>query len=205
MKLHQSIGPNPHVVKLFIAEKGIDVDRVDVDLMQGENRQADYLAINPAGQLPALVLESGGLISEITAICEYLEELHPEPVLIGNTAEERGETRMWVRRIDHGYLETMANGFRYSQGLQLFESRMTCLPEAADGLKRKAKEYLEWLDAQLGDGPWVCGDRYTLADIMLYCFMAFGATVGQPRDEQLANIGAWLARMGERSAVKAES
>ena len=98
MKLYQSVGPNPHVVRMFIAEKGIDVPMETIDVRGGENRQPGYLSVNPRGQSPALVTDDGTLISEITVICEYLEEKFPTPALIGTTPEERGVTRMWTRR-----------------------------------------------------------------------------------------------------------
>ena len=119
MKLYQSVGPNPAVVKMFIAEKGMDVPREEVDIRGGENRQDDFLKINPRGQSPALVTDGGQLVTEITAICEYLEEVQPSPALIGTTPEERGETRMWTRRIDLGICEPMANGFRFSEGIKM--------------------------------------------------------------------------------------
>src|SRR5438128_695953 len=100
MKLYQSIGPNPRVVKMFIEEKGLDIERIDVDLRGAENRRAPYTEKNPAGQTPCLELDDGRHLAEITAICEYLEEIQPSPPLIGATAEERAETRMWTRRID---------------------------------------------------------------------------------------------------------
>ena len=143
MKLYQSIGPNPHVVRMFIAEKGIDIRMETVDVLGGENRKENYLKINPRGQSPALVTDSGQLISEITAICEYLEELHPAPPLVGTTPEERAEVRMWTRRIDLGICEPMANGFRYSDGIEMFRPRMRVIPEAADGLKACAQDILK--------------------------------------------------------------
>jgi len=146
MKLYDSIGPNPHVVKMFLAEKGLDVERTPVDLMAGENRLASYGQVNPSQTLPALELADGEVVAEITAICEYIEELHPAPPLIGSTPLERAQTRMWSRRIDLGIVEPMTNGFRYSQGLQLFEHRIHCIPQAADDLKAIAKEKLAWLD-----------------------------------------------------------
>jgi glutathione S-transferase len=129
MKLHTSVGPNPRVVKMFLAEKGLAVDLVTVDLRGGENRQAPYnTTVNRAGQTPALELDNGDFVTEITAICEYLEERQPAPPLIGTTAEERAATRMWTRRADLKVCEPMANGFRFAEGLPLFESRMRCLP-----------------------------------------------------------------------------
>jgi len=110
---------------------------------------------------------------------------------------------MWTRRIDLGICEPLTNGFRFSEGLPMFESRMRCLPEAADGLKAIAKDKLLWLDGLLGDKTFVCGDRFTLADIMLYCFLTFGASVGQPLPEDCTKIAAWLARVGARPSASA--
>src|SRR5262245_61442392 len=117
MKLFQSIGPNPRAVKIFVAEKGLDIPRVEVDLPAGENRQPPHLSRNPSGQTPTLELDDGVCLAEITAICEYLEEKKPNPPLIGSTPEERAETRMWTRRVDIRICEPMANGFRFGEGL----------------------------------------------------------------------------------------
>jgi len=149
MKLYNSIGPNPHVVRMFIAEKGLDIPKVQVDLMAGENRRDPYLQKNSAGQLPALELDNGHCVTEITAICEYLEELDPHPPLIGTTPEQRAECRKWTRRIDLNICEPMANGFRFGEGLPLFKSRIVTVPEASDGLKRIAQDRLKWLNAEL--------------------------------------------------------
>jgi glutathione S-transferase len=204
MKLYQSVGPNPRTVKMFIAEKGLDVERVDVDLMGAENRREPYTKLNPAGQTPALELDDGTCLSEITAICEYLEEKQPDPPLIGKTAEERAQTRMWLRRIDHKICEPMANGFRFAEGLRLFENRLRCVPEAAPGLKAIAKDGLEWLEANF-QGPWIAGDRFTHADIQLYAFIDFGGQVGQPLDPGLAKLNAWVGRVKERPSVAASA
>ncbi len=205
MKLYDSVGPNPRVVKMFIAEKGIDISRHQIDLLAGENRKEDYARINPTGTTPALEVDEGIVLAEITAICEYIEELHPAPPLIGETPMQRAETRMWVRRIDLGILEPMANGFRFAEGLRMFESRMRCLPEAAAGLKTLAKEKLAWLNDRIEGREWIVGDRFTLADIMLYVFLEFGAQVGQPLDPANANIAAWMERVKQRPSVAASA
>jgi glutathione S-transferase len=205
MKLYESIGPNPRVVKMFMAEKGLDVPRQSVDLMAGENRQDAYKALNPSGTTPALELDEGVILAEITAICEYLEEVHPSPPLIGATPRERAQTRMWVRRIDLGVVEPMTNGFRYSEGLRMFQSRMRCLPEAADGLKTLAREKLEWLDERVAGRQWIVGDRFTLADILLYGFLDFGAQVGQPLAESNENLVAWMGRVKARPSAAASA
>ncbi|WP_293483233.1 glutathione S-transferase family protein [Phenylobacterium sp.] len=204
MKLYTSIGPNPRVVKMFMAEKGIDLPRIEVDLRGGENRQDAYLKVNPAGQTPALEMDGGGLLSEITAICEYLEEKHPSPPLIGTTPEERAETRMWTRRVDLNICEPMTNGFRYGEGLAMFQSRIRCLPEASPGLKAVAQDGLRWLEANM-KGPWIAGDRFTLADIQLFAFMDFGAMVGQPVDTNNKRVADWFERVKARPSAAASA
>ena len=201
MKFYNSVGPNPRVVKLFMAEKGIEIPRVDVNLMAGENRQDAYKAKNPSGQMPALELDDGVVLAEILPICEYLEEIHPSPPLIGTNPEERAITRMWTRRIDLNICEPMANGFRFSQGLQLFQNRVHCIPQAADDLKAIARERLAWLDGLIAGRQFLAGDKFTLADILLFAFVEFGAQVGQPPNPDNKNLAAWQARVAARPSV----
>ena len=133
MKLYNSIGPNPRLVKMFAAEKGIKLDLVEVDIIAGENRQPAWQAINPTGTTPVLELDSGVRIAETAAICEYLEDRFPDPALIGATPEARAVTRMWWRRTDLIVVQPMTTGFRGAEGLPLFQGRVRCLPQAADG------------------------------------------------------------------------
>jgi len=203
VKLYTGIGPNPRTVSLFIAEKGIDVPRETVDLLKGDNRREPHLSRNPAGQLPCLQLDDGTCLAEVTAICEYLEELHPAPPLIGTTPEERAVTRMWSRRIDLNILEPLTNGFRYAEGLPLFKDRIHVIPQAADDLKAIAREKLAWLDGLIEGREFVAGDRFGLADILLFAFLEFGATVGQPLDPKLSNLQAWYTRVAARPSVTA--
>ncbi|HEX5326795.1 MAG TPA: glutathione S-transferase family protein [Acetobacteraceae bacterium] len=210
MLLYNSIGPNPKVVRMFMAERGIELRRQEVDLRGAENRQTPYLGKNPAGQCPALELDDGTVLAEITAICEYLDETFPGPSLIGNTPEQRAETRMWARRIDLNILEPMANGFRYDEGLEMFReglemfrNRIHCIPGAAADLKQIAQEWLSRLDRMMDGKRFVCGDRMTLADILLFCFVDFFADFGQPLNPELHNIVAWHARMKSRQSAAA--
>jgi glutathione S-transferase len=205
MKFYNSIGPNPRVVNMFMAEKGIDIPQERVDLMAGDNRKEPYLSKNPAGQMPALELDDGVVLCEILPICEYLDETHPNPPLIGANAEERGVTRMWTRRIDLNVCEPMANGFRFGEGLQLFQNRVRTIPEASAGLKETAKEKLAWLDGLIAGRQWVVGNRFTLADILLYVFVEFGAQVGQPLDPANKNLAAWRERVAVRPSAAASA
>tara|TARA_X000000368_G_scaffold148568_1_gene117179 strand:+ start:5270 stop:5881 length:612 start_codon:yes stop_codon:yes gene_type:complete len=203
MKLYNSIGPNPHVVRMFIAELGLDIETIDMDLMAGENRQEEHLKRNPSGQSPTLELEDGSFLSEITAICEYLDEKQGNTDLMGKTPEERALTRMWARRVDLQIIEPLITGFRYSEGLELFKTRMQTIPEAADGLKSITQEKIAWLNGEMEGKDYICGDRFSLADVMLFCFITFGATVGQSVSEDNTNIISWYERVKERSSTAA--
>ena len=203
MKLYDSIGPNPRIVRMFMAEKGIDMPRQAVDLRKGENREAEHLKRNPHGQMPALELDDGSYLSEVTAICEYLEEKHPAPPMIGSTPEQRAECRMWTRRVDLNIAEPLANGYRFGEALKFFQKRIPVAPEASGGLKMIAANRLQWLNGQIAGKQFICGQRFTLADILLYCWLDFGATAGQALDPANTNLVAWFARVAERESVGA--
>ncbi|HKS19914.1 MAG TPA: glutathione S-transferase [Bradyrhizobium sp.] len=204
MKLYDSLGPNPRIVRMFLAEKGIDLPKQTVDVRKGENREPEHLKRNPHGQMPTLELDDGSYLSEIIPICEYLEEKNPTPALIGSTPEERAECRMWTRRVDLNICEPLANGFRFAEGLKMFETRIPVVPEAAPGLKKIAANRLQWLNSQMADGrQYLCGKRFTLADIHLFGWLDFGGKIGQPLDPANTHVAAWLARVGERPSVAA--
>ena len=204
MKLYDSVGPNPRIVRMFMAEKGIEIPKQTVDLRKGENREAEHLKRNPHGQMPTLELDDGSYLSEVTAICEYLEEKNPQPAMIGETPEARAECRMWTRRVDLNIAEPLANGYRFGEALKFFEKRIPVAAEASPGLKMIAANRLKWLDGQMADGrEYLCGKRFSLADILLFCWIEFGNQVGQPLDAANTNIAAWMARIAERPSVKA--
>src|SRR5689334_14936526 len=204
MKFYDSVGPNPQVVRMFMSEKGITIPSENVDLRAGDNRKEAHLKRNPHGQMPTLELDNGSYLSEITAICEYLEDKHPTPPLIGSTAEEKAECRMWTRRVDLNICEPLTNGYRFGEGNDFFKGRILTAPEASLGLKAIAQNRLKWLDDQMADGrQYLCGKRFTLSDILLYCFLNFGGRVGQPLDPANKNISAWFERVGARPSAKA--
>jgi glutathione S-transferase len=204
MKLFDSVGPNPQVVKMFVAEKGMEIPRQWVDILAGENRQQTYGKVNAHGTTPALETDEGLVVAEITAICEYLEELHPQPPLIGETPMQRAETRMWTRRLDLNIVEPMTNGFRYTGGLEMFKDRMHCIPHAGEDLKTIAQKNLTWLNGLIEGRQWIVGDRFTLADILLYCFLDFGTQVGIALNPDNKNISAWFERAKARPSATAQ-
>jgi glutathione S-transferase len=204
VKLYDSIGPNPKLVRMFAAEKGFSFSQVEkVDLGGGANRREPYLAKNPAGQLPCVEFEDGKVIAETIAICELIEDLKPTPALIGATPTERAETRMWVRRVEWKIVQPMADGFRFAEGLPIFKDRIRTLPEAAAGLKAVARDGLEWLDRQIAGRKTIVPGRFTLADVVLYAFLDFGAMVGQAPDPGLKNIAGWLESTKARPGADA--
>src|ERR1041385_7548166 len=184
-RLYNSVGMNPRMVRFYLLEKRIDLPRQEVDLLGAENRRGEYLQNNPAGQLPALELSDGTFISETAAIMEYLEELNPEPPLIGSTPEERAVTRMWWRRVEIGIWRPMALGFYYGGGLELFKTRIKCYPEQAEAQREIARTGMRWLDGVMNE-PWLAGDRFTVADICLYSYIDQLRSVGQAIPDDLA-------------------
>lgn len=203
MLLHDAISPAPRCLRMFVLEKGLSLPSVSVDVMRGENRERAYLALNPAGQTPALTLDDGTTLAEAVAIAEYLEELQPEPALIGSSAEERAQTRQWWRRVELNVTEFIHNAFHYAEGLSRFAPRIPVAPEAAAGLKRIAQDRLAWLDRMMGDGPYLCGERFSAADIWLYVWLDFGNGVNQSFDRSLSEIGPWFERVAARPSAAA--
>ncbi len=203
MKLYDGIGTNPRTVRLFVCEKGLTIPSVQVDILGGENRRAPHTARNPMGQLPVLELDGGRCVAEITAVCEYLEDTHPSPPLIGSSPEEKAETRMWARRVDLNVCEPMANGFRYGEGLAIFQDRIRCIPEASAALKAIAQDNLANVDAHLADRRYLCGERVTLADLLLYAFLDFAQGVGQPLDPRKQHVQRWFERISARPSAQA--
>jgi glutathione S-transferase len=204
MNFYNSLGPNPRLVRIFALEKGIDLpETVEVDIMGGENRQADYLAKNPSGELPALALDDGRVLAETVAICEYLDETSPGPSLLGETAEDRALTRMWIRRVEIWITGPMTDAFRSAEGAGMFEGRRHLIPQAADDWKAIGQEGLAKLNEQIEGRDFVAGDSLTLADIVLYALLDFGAAVGQPIDPKHGNVQAWFERMAARPSAEA--
>lgn len=202
MQLYDALGPNPRAMRMFLAEKGITIPTSNIDMLAAENRKPPFTDRNPGGQVPALELDNGKCIGETVAIFEFLEEKHPTPPLIGATPEERAEARQWQRRVELQITEHLYNGFRYSEGLEMFKDRMRVLPEASAGLKAIVQDKLKWLDQLLEGKNYIAGDRFTVADIILYCALDFGASVKQPLDPSLKNVNAWFNRVGSRPSAK---
>lgn len=198
MKFIYAFGPHSRLVRMLMTEKGITLPGEEVDMLAGDNRKEGYLKRNPAGQMPALELDDGSFIAEGAAICEYLEEKYPNPPLIGKTAEERAHARTWQRRVELNITENMYNGFRFAEGAEFNKNRVHLIPAAAADLKATAQEWLAWLDRQMGNKPYICGNDVRLVDFILYCCIDFVKDLGQPLNPNLKNINAWFKRIEGR-------
>ena len=205
MRLYDSFGMNPRMVRFFIREKRIEIPSVEVDIVSGECRQEPYLSRNPTGQTPLLELDDETHIAESWAICEYLEDRFPEPPLVGRTAEERAVTRMWWRRVEQNICLPMLHGFYYAEALDVYRHRIFCIPEAATGLKAKGREGMQWLDPLLAGRQWLAGERFTVADICLYCYLDLLRGAGQPIPGDCKHLLAWFDCVGSRPAAAASA
>ena len=202
MKLYSSLGPNPRLVRMVLIEKGIEAERVHLDIIGGENRKPEFARKNVLQTLPVLELEDGTLLTESVPICEYLEEIQPEPNLVGRTPVERAIVRRWLRWFDQDVVVPMTMGFRGGAGRPMFEPRMSVVSQAAAAeLSALADEKYVWLDGQLGERDHICLDRLTLADLLVYCFVNFGFTIGWKLPAGTANLARLVEQLGERPSA----
>lgn len=201
MKLLNSLGPNPRMVRMFIQEKGLDIEFEDVDLWGAENRKEPYKRKNPSGQIPTLELDDGRCLAETVAICEYLDEIYPAPPLIGTNAWERAETRQAVRRVELQVSEYLYNSFRFGAGIEIFKTRFRCVPEAAEGLKAKGMDGVALINTLLDGKTYLCGERLTLADLILYSCLDFAVSAGMSMDPALTQVDAWFRRLASRPSA----
>lgn len=201
MLFYDSFGMNPRMVRFYLEEKNLDLKRTSVDVFGLENRKEPFLGKNPSGQTPMLELDDGFCLSETAAICEYLEELHPEPPMIGRSPRERAETRMWWRRVEINICLPLVYGFYFDEGYEIFKDRTHCPRDAAKGMKERAQKGMEWLDPLLNGHQWIVGDRFTLADICLYVYVDALRDVNQPIPDGCDNLSGWFGRVSARPSA----
>jgi glutathione S-transferase len=202
MKIYNSsVAPNPRRVRIFIAEKGIQIELDEVDLAKGENRLPEFCKINSLAAVPVLELDDGTHIAESVAICRYLEELHPEPPLFGQGPRERAVVEMWQRRMEFNLLGPIADAFR--QRHEFFKGRIRQCPDYAAIQKENALDRLQWLDSELEDRRFIAGDQFTIADITAMVAIDFGRLSDiRVRPEQ-KNLSRWHQEVFARPSAKA--
>jgi glutathione S-transferase len=199
MKLYYfPIAPNPTKVLVYLAEKGIGLEMVRVNLPEGEQRAPEHLARNPQGTLPVLELEDGSFLTESLPIIEYLEELHPEPVLIGSTPEERARVRNIERRVDTGVLMPGARAVHATDS----PLGLPANPGVAKTALETAERALEQIDGILADASFLAGDRVTIADCTLWAALQFMEFFGIDATPGHANVLRWKRQFAERPSTK---
>ena len=201
MKLYDfPLAPNPRKLRIYLAEKGIEIPRVTVNIAKGEQHTPEFLAKNPTGGLPVLELDDGTCLRESLAIIEYLEELHPAPPMIGGTPLERARVRALERSADVGLLMGVARVFHNTHAV--LPGRVPN-PEVAAIARRDLDKPARFLDLQLADGrAFVAGDRVTIADCTLFAAMEFART-GNLEIAWPAQIARWYERFRQRPSASA--
>jgi glutathione S-transferase len=202
MKIYDSsMAPNPRRVRIFLAEKGIQVPYEQVNIATAENRQPEFLARNPLGGVPVLELDDGTYIAESVAICRYFEELHPEPPLFGTDALDKSVVEMWQRRMELNLFNSVALCFRNTH--EFFKGRIPQVPEYGKVSKEGAEKTLEWLNGVLADRPFIAGPHYTIADITALVGIDFGRVSAIRITEDQTNLKRWYDSVASRPSAKA--
>jgi glutathione S-transferase len=193
--------PNPRRVRIFLAEKGIDLPETPLDLMKREHKSPEHRARNSLGQAPTLELDDGTCISETVAICRYFEETRPQPPLFGTTPVEKALVDMWVRRVEFIVMGPVGGFWRHAHP---FTARLlTQYKDFGESNREAYANALKWLDAELAGKAFIAGSDYTMADICALTTVDFATWIGLPLPEELRNVAAWHARVSARPSAQA--
>ena len=203
MKLYSAVfAPNPRRVRIYLAEKGIAVETVTIDLGKLEQRSPQFTALNPFQRVPLLELDDGALISESIAICRYFEELYPKPALFGTGALERATIEMWQRRLEHNLMLHIAHAFRHAHPhMQAMEQPQ--IAELAQSSKPKAIEAMRVIDAALAERPFIAGDSFSIADITGLVALDFTKVARVQIPDDLVHLRRWHSALAARLSAKA--
>ena len=204
MKLYQSShSPNSRRVRIFLAEKVLEVPFVDVDISKGRSHTPEYLKINPLGQVPALEMDDGTAIAESVAICRYFEVMHPEPPLFGCSPMEIARIEMWQRRIELNWFVPLIEYWHNSS--PMWADRIGQIPVLAQHNSAAIGRFLTWLDGDMADREYIAGDRFTIADIIALATMdhANSLYVGLEVSKELENLARWHETVSSRPSARA--
>ncbi|MGX5841023.1 glutathione S-transferase [Mesorhizobium sp. ArgA1] len=194
--------PNPRRVRVFLAEKSIEVPLVPVDMGAMGHRQEPVSSRNPLQRLPVLELDDGSIITESVAICRYFEELHPEPPLFGQGALGKAKVEMWQRRMELNLLSCVAQAFRHIHPA-MKEWEIPQIPEWGEANKTKAVEFLNLLDTELANREFAAGDSYSIADITGMIAIDFMNPARIKVPDECTNVLRWYAAVSSRPSASA--
>ncbi|MGB7184431.1 MAG: glutathione S-transferase family protein [Burkholderiaceae bacterium] len=203
MKLYNlAAGMNPRRVRIFLAEKAVDIEIVDIDMLKNENQTDAFLAKNPMGKLPVLELDDGTCVAESMAICRYIEELHPSPPLLGTTALERARIEMWNRRMELEILLPVGGGV-FRHGHPFWADRLEQIPAYASQCRDQVRTRMAWLNDELAGRQFIAGDQYTVADITAQCAFIVAKACKLRIPDELAHLGRWFEQVSARPTSRA--
>ena len=193
--------PNPRRVRIFLAEKGIDLPETPVNLMKREHKSPEHRARNSLGQIPTLVLDDGTAISETVAICRYFEETTADPPLFGTTPVEKALVDMWIRRAEFVLMMPVGQFWRHAHPRTA--ALLTQYKDFGESNRETYGNALRWLDRELADKPYLAGETFSMADICALSTLDFANWIGLPVPEEHANVKAWHARVSARPSATA--
>jgi glutathione S-transferase len=203
MKLYNAnLAPNPRRVRIFLAEKGVAMPTVEVDLARLEQKSAAFAALNPFQRVPALELDDGTIIAESVAICRYIEELHPDPPLFGVGALERAMVEMWQRRLELNLFFPIVQAFRHSHPAMKAMERPQ-IKEWAEANKPRAVAAMARVDEALGERPFIAGERFSIADITGLVALDFTRAARIAIPEEFARLRRWRDALAARPSAEA--
>ncbi len=194
--------PNPRRVRIFLAEKGVQVPYEDIDLMKGELKTPEFSKLNPSQRVPVLVLDNGMAISETMAICRYFEETKPEPNLLGHSAIGKANVEMWNRRVELGLFNHVSQAFRHTHPA-MAHLEVPQVKDWGEANKEKATEALKMLDVQLASNKFIAGDAFSVADITALVAIDFMKPARIQRPPELKNLERWYNEVSSRPSAKA--
>lgn len=209
MKLYEyTMAPNPRRVRIFLAEKGVEIDTVQVDIPSGENLAPEFRTINPRSLLPTLVLDDGTVIDESVAICRYIEELHPEPPLMGTDAKSKAVIESAQRHMEWDGLLSVAEAFRNSnptfvdRGISGSEG-VPAIEALVDRGRASTIRFLGALNDTLGTSEYVAGDAFSIADITAFCVVDFAKWIQVRAGDEHPHLNRWYAAFKARPSSQA--
>ena len=200
--IEQNRAPNPRRVRIFLAEKGIDMTYEEVNILEREHKSDEFAALNPFLSVPVLVLDDGTVLSETMAICRYFEALQPEPVLFGSTALEIGNIEMWARRAELELFSRVSHCFRH-QHPAMVELEKPQVPEWGEANRPRVLDTLAILDKQLANNEFIAGDKFSVADIKALVAIDFMKVARIERPVELAALGRWYDQVSQRPSASA--
>lgn len=193
--------PNPRRVRIFLAEKGVDLPETTVNMMKREHKSPEFRAKNSMGQLPALELDDGTCISETVAICRYFEETHPQPPMFGRTAVEKALVDQWIRRVEFAVMMPVGNFWRHAHPYTA--ALLNQFKDFGESNKETYKGAQKYIDRELAGREFLVGDSYTMADICLLSTVDFAEWIGLPLEDEFENLKAWRERVKARPSADA--